>query len=289
MPIFKHILFPVDFSDRCYAIRPFVASMARQHDARVTLMHVIQIPTGWYSGMETPYPILFDISAMKQKAQKELDVFFESPEHAIKKEFVVEDGDPAEHIVSYAEKTGVDLVMMPTHGYGRFRNLLLGSVTSKVLHDAKCAVWTAAHMEDLATAGHPECQSILCAVDLEKENVRLIRAAGDLARDYAAKLRLVHAVSATEALPDKYLNSGFREFLFQTNREAIANLQEQASTNFEVCMEGGAVSAVVGAAARHHDADLVIIGRGRMYERFGHLRTNAYAIIRDAPCPVLSL
>lgn len=30
--------------------------------------------------------------------------------------------------------------MMPTHGYGLFRSLLIGSVTAKVLHDAKCPI-----------------------------------------------------------------------------------------------------------------------------------------------------
>ncbi len=39
---------------------------------------------------------------------------------------------------------------MPTHGYDRFRGMLLGSVVSKVLHDVDCAVWTA----------HPRRQSI---------------------------------------------------------------------------------------------------------------------------------
>jgi hypothetical protein len=45
----------------------------------------------------------------------------------------------------------------------------------------------------------------------------------------------------------------------------------------------------VRGAAEHHEADLVIIGRGKLLSTFGRLRTHAYAIIRDSPCPVLSL
>jgi hypothetical protein len=30
MPAFKHILFPVDFSDRCDAVRPLVKSVAQR-------------------------------------------------------------------------------------------------------------------------------------------------------------------------------------------------------------------------------------------------------------------
>jgi len=44
-------------------------------------------------------------------------------------------GDPALQIVALAATRNVDLIMMPTHGFGLFRGLLIGSVTAKVLHD----------------------------------------------------------------------------------------------------------------------------------------------------------
>ena len=48
---------------------------------------------------------------------------------------VLFDGDPAEAIVEFARSEKIDLIAMPTHGYGGFRRLLIGSVTAKVLHD----------------------------------------------------------------------------------------------------------------------------------------------------------
>jgi hypothetical protein len=71
MPGFKNILFPVDFSDRCRAAEPFVISMARRFQARLTLLHVINIPAGWYRSMEAPYPVAFDIPAMVQAGEKQ--------------------------------------------------------------------------------------------------------------------------------------------------------------------------------------------------------------------------
>ena len=157
-----------------------------------------------------------------------------------------------------------------------------------VLHDAKCAVWTDASTKGAWPESKLKVESILCAVDFAGE-CRTIHYALDLACEYKAKLRLVHAVSATESLPDRYLDTDFRQFLFQVNREEMAKLQLEAETNLEVCMEGGSVSSVVCAAARHHNADLLVIGRGRLYDASGRLRTNAYAIIRDSPCPVISV
>jgi hypothetical protein len=38
-----------------------------------------------------------------------------------------------------------------------------------------------------------------------------------------------------------------------------------------------------------HSADIVIIGRGVIQKPFGRLRSGAYEVIREAPCPVISV
>jgi hypothetical protein len=48
--MFRHILFPIDFSGHCKNAVPFVKAFARQYGAKVTLMHVIHLPSGWYGG-----------------------------------------------------------------------------------------------------------------------------------------------------------------------------------------------------------------------------------------------
>lgn len=289
---FHNILFPIDFSDRCRAVRPFIKSFAERFEAKLTLMHVIQIPAVCYAGIEGGYPVVCDVPTMEESAKQEMQAFFESPcgfaAHA-RVEYVVQVGDPAGEIIKYAEKHPVDLIMMPTHGYGKFRRLLLGSVATKVLHDARCPVWTAAHTQDPDLPKHLGCENILGAVDLTPASVDLIRRYAVLAKTFNAKLRLVHAVQG--ATPDPYygLDQGFPSFLIQAAREELARLQSQAGTNLEVCIEGGPVSKIVSAAALHHDGDLVLVGRGAITESFGQLRSNTYSIIRDAPCPVLSI
>jgi nucleotide-binding universal stress UspA family protein len=51
----------------------------------------------------------------------------------------------------------------------------------------------------------------------------------------------------------------------------------------------GDVAEAVRTEAQRHKADLVIIGRGMLDQSLGRLRTHSYAIIRQAPCPVLSV
>ena len=49
-------------------------------------------------------------------------------------------GSPDSRIVETAEETGADLIILGSHGYKRWERLLLGSVSSSVVHHAHCSV-----------------------------------------------------------------------------------------------------------------------------------------------------
>jgi nucleotide-binding universal stress UspA family protein len=281
-----HILFPVDFSERSRAVRHCVISMSRHFRAKITLIHAAHIPLVWY-GVELS-PAMFDVGAFIEDANDRLNGFLETTDGALEVNPIVMEGDPAECIVKYAEQHGVGMIMMPTHGYGKFRSLLLGSVTAKVLHDAKCAVWTSAHTEDSALACRGGFKSILCAVDLAPESAGLICYAATFARSFGAQLRVVHAVSFAETQAQAFPEYDCSQGLFEMSRATIAERQKEAGIEAPVFLEVGSAANVVRTAAREFEADLVIIGRGKMHETLGRLRSNAYAIIRDSPCPVIS-
>ncbi|MGA3187925.1 MAG: universal stress protein [Bryobacteraceae bacterium] len=280
MQTFGHILFPVDFSDRCQEARPFITSWARRFHAKVTLLHTIYIPISAYGGPDSDPPII-DVPGMEAAARKRLDLF-----EIDAAERIVTVGDPAYEIIQYAGKNGVDLIMMPTHGYGPFRSLLLGSTVAKVLHDAHCPVWTAAHTEN--PSAHSEIRNVLCALG-GSENVSLIRSAAELAGAFAAKLRLVRAVPIDDTRPEKYLEGEYSAALIEMSREEVAAFQRDAGTNLEARVAGGSISQVVRETALADNADLVVIGSGKAHKTLGRLRSNAYAIIRESPCPVLSV
>jgi nucleotide-binding universal stress UspA family protein len=289
MPIASHILFPVDFSERSAAMRPAVIGVARRFGAKVTLMHTVHIPHAWYGGGEAMYPVMFDVPAMVENARREMEDYLGPESQGLQIETAVTEGDPAFRITQFAEEHAVDLIMMPTHGYGTFRGLLMGSVTAKVLHDAMCGLWTSAHTEDLDAGAWREVRSIVCAVGLEPESAGLICYAGRVAKAFGARLRLVHAVPGQEAFPERYFDLEFQESLMQHAREEIAKLQKDAGVAVDLCVKAGKPRQAVREAALEFDADLVMIGRGRLHERLGRIRTQTYAIIHDSPCAVLSV
>ena len=287
MPAFRKILFPVDMSDSCHAAVPFVAAMAKRFQAHLTLLHVLEMPPGyltdWYG-----YMTLVDTTAIREAREKEVGSFLKDKFQGLQVERVMLEGDPAHLITSYAEDNGMDLIMMPTHGMGVFRSLLLGSVTAKVLHDAACPVWTGVHVEDAPPAS-ATLQKVMCAVDLTEKSIPTMQWASRLANDFGVKLWLIHAVPGAETRPEKYFDVDLQEFLQDDARKKLAQLMETAGITAQICVGSGETAHFVQQAASHHAASLLVIGRGHATETLGRLRTHVYSIIRQSPCPVISV
>ena len=283
----KHILFPMDFSERCGATAPYVASMARRFGAKITLLNVVT--PYWNVPSVEAAPIIVDIEGVRESMERDLSQSFTDDFAGLTVERSVEIGDPAEIITRFADTHAVDLVMMPTHGYGPFREFLLGSVTSKVLHDCTRPVWTSAHVQEPLPLIHVDVSTVLCAVDVASKSADLLKSAAQFAENIGAKLRLVHVVPGPSVWINPQLAIMFHDALLEEARHSIGELQKSFSLAAPLCVVIGDVAPAVREAAEQHRADLVIIGRGVMHERMGRLRTNAYAIIRQSPCPVLSL
>lgn len=287
---FTKILYPVDFSDRCRAVAPFVHAAVKRHGASLTLANFVEIPALWYGTAEAPCAPDLNIGSLIEDAGQRLKCFGKEFFPDLQPKMLVEEGEPGTHIPGMVRDLGIDLVMMPTRGRGRFRAALLGSVTAKVLHDVECAVWTAAHAETPHYEASPEWRKVVCGIDATPDAVRLIHLAGEMASACGARVHLVHALPPAPAgRMEQYLSQDFETALKEGARKTISAMQEEAGTDFPVCVAAGDAPAVIAAMAREDHADLVLIGRGSLPHFAGRLRTHVYKIVRDAPCPVLSI
>jgi nucleotide-binding universal stress UspA family protein len=66
-------------------------------------------------------------------------------------------------------------------------------------------------------------------------------------------------------------------------------LKQQCGADTEVIMAAGEIPQAVCREAERLNAGLLVIGRSPQSGIFGRLPTNAYAIVRDSPCPVVSV
>jgi nucleotide-binding universal stress UspA family protein len=67
--------------------------------------------------------------------------------HGLSASSMITEGDPALEIISEAESGQYDLIVMGAAGASDLKHSMLGSVSTKVAHDAPCSVFVARFIE----------------------------------------------------------------------------------------------------------------------------------------------
>jgi nucleotide-binding universal stress UspA family protein len=144
MKAFRKILCPVDFSETSRNAFARALALARALDAPLFVLHVIgEVPLlSAYTGK----PEASVLEEVEQFARKELDEMLS----AVKLEDVEvasgigraseHEGSTDKAILAEAEAQGADLIVMGKHGRGRLDYLFFGSVTDRVIRQARIPV-----------------------------------------------------------------------------------------------------------------------------------------------------
>jgi nucleotide-binding universal stress UspA family protein len=288
----SRILAPVAFSPRCRGAVQYAETLACNFRSELILLHVVPPPSGIFSSPEVPaYSAVMELTEERlEQSKNDLKGYLDGQHLNVPVSCEVLIGDPAHAIVECARQRGAELIVMATHGYGPFRRFLLGSVTAKVLHDAACPVWTGPHLEDAPGYQRIGFHRIVCAIDLAAGSWAVLEWAGRFARKFGAELDVVHVLPHTLIqLGGVYFDVAWRAQAAEVAREQICRIQRDTGTAGEVLIEIGEAPAAVREMAADRKADLLVIGRGRDSGLVGRLRANAYAILRESPCPVVAV
>lgn len=134
----KTILHPTDFSPRSeYAFR-LACSLARDHGAKVIVLHVvIPPPAVSYGEMILDNDTVAQVDQLWETLRQ-----IKSPDPAVTLEHRLEEGFPATEIVRVATEAGCDMIVLGTHGRTGVGRLLMGSVAEQVVRQASCPVLT---------------------------------------------------------------------------------------------------------------------------------------------------
>lgn len=136
----KKILVPVDGSEHASKAIEFAANMAKQNDATMHLLHVVQvteIPEAIKEFIrseeikESPYYVYSESIGGRILSVAEDEARKKGVKHI---ETSVIQGDPAEKIINFAKDGDFDTIVIGSRGLGCLKGVLLGSVSSKVCH-----------------------------------------------------------------------------------------------------------------------------------------------------------
>ncbi len=139
--VFDRIMVAVDQSDQSRYAMEIARKLAAAVHADLTLIHVVHLPPATH-----PDLAYLDISARPaclEGGQELLDAL--AAECGPRTYKVLREGDPATQIVDAATRLGADLLVMGTHGRGRFASVVIGSVAQHVMQKAVCPVMCVAH------------------------------------------------------------------------------------------------------------------------------------------------
>jgi nucleotide-binding universal stress UspA family protein len=287
MTTIQKILFPVDFSPSCDAMAPFVQRVAAMFSAKVTLLYVLEPSTSGFEVLTRPVPEAEEDRKKVACAKLETYLTAEFPLSEIHRLLVM--GDAASKIAEVARGRGFDLIVMPTHA-GAFRRTLLGSTTAKVLNDADSIVLTTQHAETISPRllHHREW---VCAVGLTADSKRVLQIAAQLAETVHANLTIIHAIPTSQpGLPIQLdLEERVQSMEKQAAYDKVRELQKVVGSHAPVRIAVGPIKDALIETARSLQADGLIIGRSSQSGAQGRLRDLTYAVVRDAPCPVISV
>jgi nucleotide-binding universal stress UspA family protein len=150
MVAIKNILVATDFSEPSGVALAYGRDLARNYNARLHVLHVVEDVMLSYSpevGFIGP-DLQRDLEVI---ARRDLDkVVRDDDRQELGAVAVVTRGlNPAETIVEYAKANPIDLIVTGTHGRGAVQHFLMGSVAERVVRSAPCPVLTVhAHERD---------------------------------------------------------------------------------------------------------------------------------------------
>jgi universal stress protein A len=136
----KSILVPIDFSPHSKKALDYAVMFARQFNAKLTLVHVVE-PVAM-PDFVTSISLTMENDQSMAAGKKQLESLVKAtgiPRNAVEK-LLVRFGRSFHEIADAARTRKVDLIIISTHGYTGLKRALLGSTTERVVRHAPCPV-----------------------------------------------------------------------------------------------------------------------------------------------------
>lgn len=134
------ILAPTDLSKLSQSAVRYALAIGLERDAEVIIYNVIGEDGEWFGKDDPLNPATAFVPRQKERLREFVREKFADMIGKVRITELVEAGVPYILIVKKAEEENADLIVMSTHGRTGIEQLMLGSVTAKVVARASCPV-----------------------------------------------------------------------------------------------------------------------------------------------------
>lgn len=283
--MYDRILVPTDGSETVDQVIDAALDIAVHHDATVHLLYVADTNRPSHTSAEAGLDDVLEDEgdqivdeAAERVRQRGLDVV---P--------AVQQGNPAPTIVEYADESGIDLVVMPTHGRTGVTRLVLGSITERVVRASEVPVLA---IRPEATVRFP-FDRVLVPTDGSDVADSALQTGIEVARAYDASLHLLNVVDTGSLGPDigSYIDVDRLEARSRTILDDAVDTATAAGVrDVEHAVEYGTPDGQIERYVEDHDIDLVVMGTHGLtgLDRY-LLGSTTEKVLRTAPIPVLTV
>ena len=284
------ILLATDCSREAARAQEVALFLAKACRAELDILTVLEAPPG----MDPEYQVnQVYLEQLEKEAGKVVDrVVGEAGGRGVHTKVRILRGIPAQQINETARELKSDLIVMGTRGRTGLAHVLLGSTAEGVVRGAPCPVLT---VRSVAPGNQPvQVTRILVPVDFSDCSLEAMEYTVQAAGEFAASVTILHVIEpASYGLDFTLSHAG------DAKRTAAA--LERRLGEFTALFKGQGIAAQhqlqsgppatgIPEVAQAVEADLVIMGtHGR--RGFSHLVSGsvAEAVLRNAPCPVLTV
>lgn len=135
--MYRRILVPLDGTKRAEAILPQVEALAKQCDAALVLLEVLE-PLPPHAVVVVPEMLQTGVTQRTADISRYVqDVADALRARGFDAKGIVARGQVVDTILATADAEGIDLIAMASHGYTGLARLLHGSIAAEVLHRAR--------------------------------------------------------------------------------------------------------------------------------------------------------
>ncbi len=133
---YKNILYATDFSERAQLAFEMACSLAADHGARLTVLHVLPPIADGFAESLTQRDYIEEARGHARSRLANL----KPGNPAIEMDTRIEEGNPAGVILDVARELGAELIVLGTHGRTGLARAIMGSVAEEVVRKARCPV-----------------------------------------------------------------------------------------------------------------------------------------------------
>ena len=290
----ERILCPVDFSEFSARAYRYGGSVAEHYGAKLAVQHVVELwryPSAGFAASAALYDEF--CQAVCESGKEQLQEFVKNNSgDGFQPEFVVHQGMAPDAILSFAQASKADGIVMGTHGQRGFDRLMLGSVTDRVMRRASCPVLVVRNPPRDLMATDKEgrhvhrLRQVLFCTDFSENSERALNHAVSATEEYDAELTLLHVLEEvpSPAKTEKAIAAATEQL------DKLIPPERRKSLKIKTAVRIGKPYRQIIQFAEDEQIDMVAMGvHGRGSLDLAVFGSTTYRVMQLGPCPVLAV